>query len=1412
MKKRFLASALALVVALSLLPINVLAAEDTKVYNDANSAKKETGVTAKKEPSGPDSKGNYTITLSVEGTTEDHTEQNDLPADVVLVVDSSYSMLYCTKHEHRSECYTRCNLETNPSHYDNEGRHRRNTTNPECKWIDTGSRNRYYAYPTCGQADHKHFYSYNGTGCGTEEGAVSRLSLAKDAATSFVGGLLTTDSKIKVGFADFHGESKVKIGLTDASNKENLTNAISGLTVGPYTNYTVGLEAAEEILKGSSEDRQKFIVFISDGEPNGGDGKRVADRLKRNGVTIMTVGIDLADSQAQHLKNISSKDDEGNALYYGAAATALDDVLDMLRKTITSKIHAGTHAVMTDVINTDKFDLVTVDDGLTNEDGTLTWDIGDIGKDKQSVSFKVRLKDDNTEAGEIFTNTDVNLTFKSSKLDGADVKFTESAIGKPFVKIYSVTYTDGAEGSVFKDQTTYNLKKDDVTPEFNGTLLREGYTFAGWDPEPVAKVSGDVYAIVYTAQWNKNSYDVKYYGNTDDSTLSGVPDDQKKDHDVALTLSAQTPTRTGYHFTKWNTESDGSGTDYEKGASYTENASLDLYAQWEINKYTVTYAKGDHGTLAGADTSGNVVHSDCEYDSATPEAPTVTADPGYYFTGWDKTIADKVTGDVTYTAQYAQVKTITLTGASDEKTYNGKEQSLGNDYTTTGLPDGYRVEGVSYTGAKGTNVDSYTGSFSGTATIKDADGHDVTNQFTVATVPGTLTITPAPVTVTAEDKEKMYGEADPKLTATVKGTFDSSDKITYTISRAAGNDAGDYTITPVGDTAQGNYEVTYVSGTLTIKPIGDEITVTITGKTNGTVYDGTEKTVNGYDVVSITKNGQAYDLYKEADFGLKDGVKAEANGTDADNYPMGLKGSNAGEDCSFENKSCNFTNIEFIVTDGKLTIAKRPVKFTGESASKEYTGSVLEITGITAEAENGNRGLLTGSEWSGLTYIASGTRASDAGYDGTFSGTLVIKDARGKDVTANYAPEYVSGKLTITKGDPTPSTFDFDNIDGKKTPAITKTVKGNVGKNFEETFIVRVKPESENAGATMADTYYAGEADVTYKNVKDVPFLFKSEVAVNASIPYGQLRFTKEGTYIYTVQEVKGGTGRMSYDTTKYFLTIEVELNEKENVLEVTSWQFTANKEAGTPLNIVNTYRAYQPSTPGVTKPALNTDDHYAYVMGYPDGTVQPGGYITRAEASTIFFRLLTDATREEYWAVSNEYTDVKDGDWYNNAISTLSNAGIVSGYPDGTFRPNAPITRAEMSKIIALFAKLDKTNDRFTDIAGHWAEAYIRLAAGNGWIEGYPDGSFRPNQSITRAETVTMINRVLERVPSEEDHLLSERVMLTFPDCKSGQWFYIAIQEATNSHTYERAVTEKNGDEQWIALRDNRDWTKLEY
>ncbi len=404
-------------------------------------------------------------------------------------------------------------------------------------------------------------------------------------------------------------------------------------------------------------------------------------------------------------------------------------------------------------------------------------------------------------------------------------------------------------------------------------------------------------------------------------------------------------------------------------------------------------------------------------------------------------------------------------------------------------------------------------------------------------------------------------------------------------------------------------------------------------------------------------------------------------------------------------------------------------------------------------------------------------------------------------------------KVTYAKDPVGDGTFDFNDVDhsdDKATPAITKTVKGNVGKNFTEAFYVTVKGVDRESAATMsaatmsAAASYTGTAEVTYPNLKDIAFQFNEN---------DKLTFRKEGKYIYTVREIPGQTSRMSYDTTEYTLEINVKFDANSNTYQVESWQFTpGNSKYPTPLNIVNTYRTYHPSTP--SKPTLNTGDHYAYVMGYPDGTVRPNGSITRAEVSTILFRLLSDKTRDEYFTTESSFTDVKAGAWYNNSIATLEKAGvIVDTAKGGAFRPNEAITRAELAAMLAQFSDAKPVKGvKFSDVsAEHWAYEAIAIAAKMGWIEGYPDGTFRPDATITRAEMMTLVNRALERVPSDEDHLLSKRVMLTFPDCKSGDWFYIAVQEATNSHTYERAATEKNGDEQWTALRANRDWTLLE-
>ena len=222
----------------------------------------------------------------------------------------------------------------------------------------------------------------------------------------------------------------------------------------------------------------------------------------------------------------------------------------------------------------------------------------------------------------------------------------------------------------------------------------------------------------------------------------------------------------------------------------------------------------------------------------------------------------------------------------------------------------------------------------------------------------------------------------------------------------------------------------------------------------------------------------------------------------------------------------------------------------------------------------------------------------------------------------------------------------------------------------------------------------------------------------------------------------------------------------------------------------------------------LNGDDHYAYIVGYPNGNVEPNGNITRAEVATIFFRLLTEEVRTANSTQSNSLSDVTRGQWFNHAVSTLSSMGIVKGHNDGTFAPNAPITRAEFAAIAARFDdKNTDTSSKFTDIASHWAKNEIGIAANKGWINGYPDGTFRPNQYITRAEAMTLVNRVLNRLPENSSDLLDS--MIKWPDnSDASQWFYLAVQEATNSHYYK---TKENKFEKWTKLRKTRDWTELE-
>ena len=219
----------------------------------------------------------------------------------------------------------------------------------------------------------------------------------------------------------------------------------------------------------------------------------------------------------------------------------------------------------------------------------------------------------------------------------------------------------------------------------------------------------------------------------------------------------------------------------------------------------------------------------------------------------------------------------------------------------------------------------------------------------------------------------------------------------------------------------------------------------------------------------------------------------------------------------------------------------------------------------------------------------------------------------------------------------------------------------------------------------------------------------------------------------------------------------------------------------------------------------LNNENHFAYIVGYEDGTVRPNANISRAEVAAIFFRLLKDDVRDDNLTANSVFTDVAFGKWYNKSISTMAKIGIVKGRTANAFAPNAPITRAEFAAICSRFDRSNvEIKSDFNDISGHWAENEIRRAASLGWIQGYTDGSFKPDQNITRAEAASMINRMLHRLPETVDDLLDG--MIQWPDNQPNDWYYINMQEATNSHDFKQ---KGEINEYWTKLTANPDWDR---
>lgn len=959
----------------------------------------------------------------------------------------------------------------------------------------------------------------------------------------------------------------------------------------------------------------------------------------------------------------------------------------------------------------------------------------------------------------------------------------------------------------------------------------------------------------------------------------------------------------------------------------------------ESPKCTVTYNKGDHGNLADQDDKGNVVYSSVKLGSNTPAAPAVTPDDGYEFTGWNPTIAETVTEDVTYTAQYKIKDNLSYTV---HYYWNGTNESVKADNVVTGQTfntivtekpatvNGYTPVSNSAVELKiGTDTNanvitfyyyknvelvanSATHTFDNTAktvsgykaystedTAKETELNITFDGVTATrteTQPGTYDVTFTGTTVGAKDTSDKY-----IVTKTTDGelTIDPAYQIIYEYKNAPENaptcpvDNTYYvdgtTVSPLqnpgtldgyifsgwkingeGDAVTG---VTFAGANITLigewKPVegltctinywwmGDAEhpmdTKTVDNLTFGQPYSASPKTFDGYTVengdeqtITIKTTGNVINFYyyknvvltADSDSATYNGnthqvktfkaiVAADRNADIAaqlDDYISALgEGKDAGEyDVLFyrdkEKEVIPVTAIIgrpladiYYVTDAKtgtLTINPRTVIITSGSASKTYDGTPLTKHESTITGE----GFVEG-QGVNITYTGSQTEVGSS--ENTFE--YKLKD---NTLEKNYTIETVFGTLTVEKRPyrPNPSITDkitveitgnSDSVvyDGTEHSVKDYTVKISDSRYTEKDFTFSGKAL---ASGVNAGTYEMGLKADQFKNTnarfKNVEFIIKADgVLTITQRPLTITAGSAEGIAPVTCDKytVEGLATGNKVDSVK-LTGIQSEPGESPNVASDAVIKNAKGEDvtANYKITYVN----------GVLKAieVLNKEIHFNYVIGYTDGTIRPSNNISRAEVATIFFRLLTDEARTQYDKTTSSFSDIKDGAWCCRAVSTLTNMGIIKGYTDGTFRPNADITRAELATIIARFAKLDVNTKTFSDINGHWAQKSIELAAGNGWINGYTDGTFRPNKSIIRAETFAMINRVLDRQTESVSDLLPTSDMNMWSDnLNENAWYYKDVQEATNYHKCDRV-----GDsvyEKWTEKVPDIDWASYQ-
>ena len=1393
----------------------------------------------------------YEVTLKVE---LEQTTSTTPPgaAATALVLDCSGSMKYCMQdaHTHDSTCYkqikTECTKENNKKHWK--------------KNLISGQYSHRDRFPCVNEDGKYYFYKQGDLICTKTEGHVhndscgangnSRMDAAKKASIDFL--------KVYSGFAatDFDKNGSLKSSAADKSLSryvavirfsdalDNNPSWVDVSTVSGYTqalkaivdasaeggtNLDAGLRKASDLMEVSpiAGISAKNVIALTDGEPTyyqyyyesqglwdydtgwytGGQGnycdeytynttKDSATTLKSKSVELYTVCFSAVGEKMKNgwtyrngwtywdttVDRYLATEIATDANHAKTAKTAdeLNTVFAAITDTIVSGLNSGT---VTDRLPAGVTFKNGTPDGFTSENGAYKWELsgatgtGENGKTVYTYTktYTVTIDPETAEAdkdGYVPLNGKTTLT-----VEGGSVDFPIPA-GKVTPKTLTLTAT-GYTGKYDGQKHEVTAKAMDDGQELTGVTYKystdEGTTWV--DTVPSATDVTDSKTVLVRAE--KRGYNTVEQNCT--LTITPVEielkaDSDSREYDGTELVKNSYTINTGAFVGDEGLESvTVTGSQTNAGSSDNEITDYKLKDNTKAGNYNITTEAGTltitpkQVTIKVNDAKKFFGDDDPAFTGTVPPDLINAGDLGeitYVRTNKDVeavgTYPDVLDAQYTNNTNYDvivekgdfEIKTATsgalLTAQGGEWTYDGNPHTaMASVSGADGYTIYYKVGGADWT----TDAPSVTDVNNGLVTVSVKATKAGYADLTCTDV--TLKIKPRAVTITVDDKSKMVGENDPVFTGTVDGLVNENDLGTITYVRTNSDETvGDYPgMLSAQYTENSNYTVTVVTGDFTIT---EKQPTTKYADVEVRYYkDSVTDVDDGNFLTKIVMRNQVVGNQIDLGFPLIDASQ-----------PYGYKPGVQVDGTHTVIEGENVINILYTKL-GTIQLGD----FISKNFESRYGASTEE------------------------TFYAYATVTPDS------------------SVEIQLSDESAELGQPIEPEQPTEPAQPAEPEQPAEPAQPAEPEQPAEPKQPAEPEQPTEQPDSPTEfRATSIQNNKLYEGSVNLKTGESKQFTFEG-ISLSA------------GTYRVEVFERDDGKDNIVYDDTTYSFTLTVVENDGGTVASANNFESCAedsndwiSMDSAEKVEFTNVYTYRRPHHPR-PKPTveiedddalgLNTTDHFAYIVGYGNGEVRPQNNITRAEVATIFFRLLTDDVRDENLTKTNRYSDVTRADWYNTAVSTLSSMGIITGYPDGTFRPNAAITRAEFAAIAARFDNDgDKTAAKFSDIASHWAKDEISIAYNNGWINGYPDGTFGPQRDITRAETMTLVNRVLNRQPETEDDLLPNMTVWT-DNANPNAWYYLAVQEATNSHYYKFKTNSKY--EKWTELRETRDWTQLE-